>query len=60
MQKNFYSIYTGSKQLFFFDKTAYPHALTPRKETLQRIMQFAAAYRAESLTEDSLSAILLN
>lgn len=34
--------------------------LQPRKETLQKILQFAAIYKAEKITENRFSDIYLN
>ena len=60
MQKDFtLSKQVGAEPLVLHEPMGGYSRLQPRKETLQRIMQFAAAYRAEKVDE-KFTDIMLN
>ncbi|MDL2289873.1 hypothetical protein LJB95_00525 [Paludibacteraceae bacterium OttesenSCG-928-F17] len=60
MQKNITLSEEIDSEVSLYNKESNGHVLQPSKETLKKILQFAAGYRATKLTDNTVIDICLN
>lgn len=60
MQKNSTLVKRAESRSYLTNSQAIDCALQPKQETLQKIMQFASAYRSERIVGERFSDICLN